>query len=65
MILETRNLQLNFKLKNKLAFIRDDNIKDEFIQMIKERQFHIDQQEKENFRNKLKELVDFLITKRR
>lgn len=48
-IKEEKTLQLNFKLSNKLAFIRDDNLKEEFIQQIKDRKEAIDQHEKEKF----------------
>ena len=53
------------KFGDKLAFIKNDDIKDKFIETIKQRQYDIDQMEKQKFCEHLKIFAENYIMKRR
>ena len=53
------------KFGDKLAFIKNDDIKDKFIETIKQRQYDIDQMEKQKFCEHLKVFAENYIMKRR
>jgi hypothetical protein len=54
---ESDNLEIKFKVDNKIDFITRDNIKNEFIEKITFQQQMIDMYEKDRFKKQLYEIA--------